>query len=139
MVINPIVGVYLPHDKDSLLQVGWVYPQYEKLIDPGTYRCWGKNASSSIAVSGSLLLVGSVIYTHSIGSVYHLYTTYIYIALWGYYMLPIPPIKGTRKLHWPHVYSDPVGKGISIYFCETMGGSSTKGSMDGFEEQLESE
>ena len=37
------------------------------------------------------------------------------------------------------VYSDPVGKRISSYFCETMGGSSTKGSMDGFEEQLESE
>ena len=23
--------------KDSLVKVGWVYPQYKELIDPGTY------------------------------------------------------------------------------------------------------
>ena len=29
-------GLYT-HFKDSLLKVGWVYPQYKELIDPGTY------------------------------------------------------------------------------------------------------
>ena len=39
MVINQIVGVYiLPNYKDSLWKVGWVYPQYKELIDPGTYE-----------------------------------------------------------------------------------------------------
>ena len=28
-------------------------------------------------------------------------TWYIFPANWRIYMVPIPPIKGTRKLHWP--------------------------------------
>ena len=36
MVINPIVGVYIPHYKDSLLKVGMTIPNIRSL-DPGTY------------------------------------------------------------------------------------------------------
>ena len=36
---------------------------------------------------------------HPIGSIYHLYTTYIYIVNWVITCY-LPPIKGSRKLHW---------------------------------------
>jgi len=49
-----------------------------------------------IAVSGSVKKVGLVAYNHPIGNMYHLYTTYSPCQL-DDYMLPIPPIKGTRK------------------------------------------
>ena len=41
--------------------------------------------------------MGSVAYHPLIGSIYHLYTTYIL----GGYISPIPPIKGTRNSYWP--------------------------------------
>ena len=37
MVINPIVGVYIPFSKDSLLKVGGLpSPRTNELIDPGS-------------------------------------------------------------------------------------------------------
>ena len=33
---QPNTGSLYTHYKDFLLQVGWVYPRYEELIDPGT-------------------------------------------------------------------------------------------------------
>ena len=62
-----------------------------------------KIGNDSIGVSGSLFLVGSVvIYNHpNWQEKYHLYIYITYILPIGviicYYMLPIPPIKGTRK------------------------------------------
>ena len=52
----------------------------------------------SMVVSGSLNR-WKVPYNPPIGSIYHLYTTYSPCQL-GDHMVPIPPIKGTRKLHW---------------------------------------
>ena len=58
-----------------------------------------KIGNDSIGVSGSLNRWDWWWYIITQLAVYTTYIPLIYIATWGYYMLPIPPTKGTRKLH----------------------------------------
>ena len=43
MVINPILGVYIPILRISITEGGMSYPQYRELIDPGKSLDPGKS------------------------------------------------------------------------------------------------
>ena len=71
------------HDDDTNLQM----PVFDKLSNPSFFsRCFER----------SLFLVGSVRYRHPIGKDYKWYISGIYYCQLRDYMVPIPPIKGTR-------------------------------------------
>ena len=57
--ISPIIiVVYIPIIKDSLLKVGWVYPQYTELIDLGTKKTFVE-ASLAFGLVFIIVWVGS--------------------------------------------------------------------------------